>query len=69
VAIGKVLLQLMDARTFVGNHNGIKTGDTEDVQRFDIAILPGAAGLAEQGADAQLLQPSPDLRRREFRYL
>jgi hypothetical protein len=31
VAIGKVLLQLMDARTFVRNHDEIKTGYTKDV--------------------------------------
>jgi hypothetical protein len=35
VAIGKVLLQLMDARTFVRNHDGIKTGYTEDVRTAD----------------------------------
>jgi len=32
VVIGKVLLQLMDARTFVRNHDGIKTGYTEYVR-------------------------------------
>jgi len=31
VAIAKVLLQLMDAGTFVWNHDGIKTGYTKDV--------------------------------------
>jgi len=29
--IEKALLQLMDARTFVRNHDGIKTGYTKDV--------------------------------------
>jgi hypothetical protein len=31
VVIQKAPLQLMDARTFVRNHDGIKTGYTEDV--------------------------------------
>jgi hypothetical protein len=36
LAIGKVLLQLMDARTFVRNHDGIKTGYTKDVQLINV---------------------------------
>jgi hypothetical protein len=44
VAIGKVLLQLMDARTFVRNHDGIKTGYTKDVPLSD----PPAAALHPQ---------------------
>ena len=35
VAIGKVLLQLMDARTFVRNHDGIKTGYTKHLLLSD----------------------------------
>jgi hypothetical protein len=38
VAIGKVLLQLTDARTFVRNHDGIKTGYTKDVRITNPAI-------------------------------
>jgi hypothetical protein len=38
VAIANVLLQLMDARTFVRNHDGIKAGYTEDV--LPIALQP-----------------------------
>jgi hypothetical protein len=32
VAIGKVLLRLMDAKTFVRNHDGIQVGYTKDVR-------------------------------------
>jgi hypothetical protein len=41
VAIGKVLLQLMDARTFGRNHDGIKTGYTKDVPLIELAKLAG----------------------------
>jgi hypothetical protein len=44
-----------------------KLGAELPIERFHIAVLPGAAGLDEQGADAQQTQPLPDRRRREFR--
>jgi hypothetical protein len=47
VAIGKVLLQLMDARTFVRNHDGIKTGYTKHVLiiAFALAVSTDMLGV------------------------
>jgi hypothetical protein len=40
-----------------------KLGAELPIERFLIAVLPGAAGLDEQAADAQQTQPLPDRRR------
>ena len=49
MVIGKVLLQLMDARTFVRNQVGIKTGYTKDVRTtcspFEMSCYCGASDL------------------------
>ncbi len=42
--IEKALLQLMDARTFVRNQVGIKTGYTEDVRRVGVDRGPSPVG-------------------------
>ncbi len=44
-----------------------KLGAEFPVERFDIAILPRASGLDEQGAHADLTEPLSDRGRREFR--